>query len=263
MWHTRSQKLVAKLELGMACTSITRPAGWATLLSLALLPQATLFAQSGKRDQRATVAIMYFTNSALVRHKDYQPLSKGIADMLISELAASPAIQVVERDRLQKLLEEQDLSSTDRVDKETAVRLGKLLGARHLLMGGFVIDPKENMRLDVRAVNVETSQVEYVETVSGKAEDVLGLITKLGTRVNSRLRLPPLKAADRSAETKTSKSDQLRAVMLLSRALNEEDQGNVAGAIALYRQALGVYPDYERARTLLASLESGGKGQNP
>jgi curli biogenesis system outer membrane secretion channel CsgG len=140
------------------------------------------------------------------------------------------------------------------VDQETAVKLGKILGVRHLLMGGFVIDPRENMRLDLRAVNVETSQVEYVETVSGKAEDILGLITRLGTRVNQRLRLPPLPARATPAASKTPKSAQLRAVMLLSRALDEEDAGNADAAVALYRQALDIYPEYERARVLLASL---------
>jgi curli biogenesis system outer membrane secretion channel CsgG len=205
---------------------------------------------------------MYFTNSALTNHAEYEPLSKGIAEMLITELAASPAIQVVERDRLQKLLDEQDLSAAGRVDQETAVQLGKILGARHMLMGGFVIDPRQNMRLDLRAVDVETSRVEYVETVSGKAENVLGLITTLGAKVNSRMRLPPLPTAHRT-EGKTSKSNQLRAVMLLSRALNEEDRGNISGAIALYREALGVYPEYDRARVLLASLENPAKPREP
>jgi hypothetical protein len=43
--------------------------------------------------------------------------------------------------------------------------------------------------------------------------------------------------------------------MLLSRALNEEDRGNREAAAALYRQALEVYPEYDRARVLLASVE--------
>ena len=244
----------------MASISAFGRGRWRGLTALALVPWGVLSAQAGAPDSRATVAIMYFTNSALVRHEEYEPLSKGITEMLITELAASPAIQVVERDRLQKLLEEQDLTSAGRVDKETAARLGKILGARHMLMGGFVIDPKQNMRLDLRAVNVETSRVEYVETVSGKAENVLGLIASLGTKVNGRLRLPPLPTA-RPTGGKTSKSNQLRAVILLSRALNEEDRGNIPGAIALYREALGVYPEYDRARVLLASLESPGKAQ--
>ena len=223
---------------------------------------ATLSAQTPDPGRRATIAVLYFTNSALTRHQEYQPLSKGIADMLITELSASPALQVVERDRLQDLLEEQDLSGSSRVDQETAVKLGKILGVRHLLMGGFIIDPRENMRLDLRAVNVETSQVEYVETVSGKAEDILTLVTRLGAKVNQRLRLPPLPERARPAASKTPRSAQLRAVMLLSRALDAQDAGNPGAAIALYRQALDIYPEYERARVLLASL-SGQPAQPP
>lgn len=228
--------------------------GWRGLLALTVLVPVVVQAQ----DNRATVAVMYFTNSALINHNDYEPLSKGIAEMLITELAASPALQVVERDRLQKLLEEQDLHSAGKVDKETAVQLGKILGARHMLMGGFVIDPRQNMRLDLRAVDVETSRVEYVETVSGKAEDLLTLISNLGARVNSRLKLPRLPSTHANAGN-ASKADQLRAVMLLSRALNEEDRGNISGAIKLYREALGVYPQYDRAKVLLASAEKSAK----
>ncbi|HEY8258935.1 MAG TPA: CsgG/HfaB family protein [Gemmatimonadales bacterium] len=207
-------------------------------------------------DRRATVAVLYFTNSALVRHQEYEPLSKGITEMLITELAGSPSLQVVERDRLQALLQEQDLVRSSQVDQETAVRLGKILGAQHLLMGGFIIDPRDNMRLDLRAVSVETSRVEYVETVSGKSEEVLGLISQLGAKVNQRLRLAPMRSQIAPAGVKTSKADQLRAVMLLSRALEEKDKGNPQGAMALYQQALDVYPEYTRAKVLLASLET-------
>lgn len=227
-----------------------------------LLSTNALGAQVPAPDRRATVAVLYFTNSALVRHGEYQPLSKGITDMLITELSASPAIQVVERDRLQSLLEEQDLSRTDRVDQETAVKLGRILGAHHLLMGGFVIDPREKMRLDLRAVDVETSRVVYVESVSGKAEEVLELIAELGRRVNTRLRLPPIQARSQPARGTTSKSDQLKAVMFLSRALDEQDRGNVNAAATLYRRALEVYPEYERARVLLASIDGSARPGN-
>jgi TolB-like protein len=213
-------------------------------------------AQAQLADERPTVAILYFTNSALVRHEDYDPLSKGITDMLITDLSASPALRVVERDRLQKLIEEQDLSAGKRVDEATAVRLGKILGARHLIMGGFIIDPKQRMRLDVRSVDVETSRVEYVETVSGKSEDVLELVSELGQKVNRGLKLPQLPARRESPASRTSKSAQLQAVMLLSRALDHEDRGDRDGAVALYRQALQVYPEYDRARVLLASAET-------
>jgi curli biogenesis system outer membrane secretion channel CsgG len=208
----------------------------------------------------ATVAVMYFTNSALTNHDDFAPLSKGIADMLVTTLAGNPGIRVVERDQLQKVLEELNLSASDRVDKDAAVRLGKILGARHLLMGGFVIDRKESMRIDLRAVNVETSQVEYVESVSGKAENVLALIADLGNKVNSGLKFPPMPS--RSSQTRpagaTSAANQYRAFYLVSRSIEEQDKKNFTAAIALLRQAIDVYPDYARAKVRLAMLESSG-----
>jgi curli biogenesis system outer membrane secretion channel CsgG len=207
----------------------------------------------------ATVAVMYFTNSALTNHDEFAPLSKGIADMLVTTLAGNPGIRVVERDQLQKVLEELNLSASDRVDKDAAVRLGKILGARHLLMGGFVIDRKESMRIDLRAVNVETSQVEYVESVSGKAENVLALIADLGSKVNSGLKFPPMPSRSQTKPAgATSAANQYRAFYLVSRSIEEQDKKNFTAAIALLRQAIDVYPDYTRAKVRLAMLESSG-----
>jgi TolB-like protein len=279
----------------MQARRIRRWAGAAAAV-LAFAPAAS-GAQTAS-DTRPTLAVMYFTNAALLRHDEYAPLSKGIAEMLITELSANTKVRVVERDQLQALLQEQNLGATDRVDKETAVRLGKVLGARHFLMGGFVIDPKENVRLDVRAVNVETSQIDHVETVSGKAENLLALIEQMGQKLNSGLKLPAIppiarpasgtprdqgaaapaievtkdapRQSTRSASsapatggsrvaTATSngnkKVNEVRAVLLLGRALEAKDRGNNTAAIENYRAAIETYPDFERAKVLKASLE--------
>ncbi len=207
---------------------------------------------------KPTVAVMYFTNSALMGNADYAPLSKGMAEVLITELSRNPTIRVVERDRLQQLLEEQDLSASGRVDAETAVRVGKILGARHMLLGTFIIDPRENMRIDVRAVNTETSEVEYVETIEGKADKLIGLISQLGTKINSGLKLPPRPAnASKFSDAGGKNPNQFRAMLLLSRAIEEQDRKNVPEAVALYKQAIDANPDFERAKVLLATLERG------
>jgi TolB-like protein len=235
---------------------------------LVVTADSRVAAQAAGQDTRPTVAVMYFTNAALVRNAEYAPLSKGIAEMLITELAGNRAIRVVERDQLQKLLEEQNLGAAGRVDNETAVRLGKVLGARHFILGGFVIDPKENMRLDLRAVDVETSRIEYVETVSGKAENLLDLIEKLGDKVNAGLKLPPIARAAGTSEVrpgsgdvglKRQKVNEVRAVLLLGRGLMAKDSGDTRAAAAAYRAALEVYPGFSRARALLQEVE-GQKG---
>ncbi len=205
-------------------------------------------------DTRPTVAVLYFTNGALVNNESYAPLSKGMAEMLITELAQNSGIRVVERDRLQSLIEEQNLQNSDRVDKETAVRMGKTLGARHMLMGTFVIDPKENMRIDVRAVNTETSAIEYTETISGKADELLTLVMQLGTKINSGLKLPALRTASISVPA-SKNPNSFRAIMALSRAIEAEDRNDKVKAAAELKSAIALAPELNPARTRLASLE--------
>jgi len=234
---------------------LTHVAGrWTRRLLPALLTTLTLpLAAQGTPDTRPTIAVLYFTNSALVDFASYAPLSKGMAEMLINEIAQNQGIRVVERDRLQPLLEEQNLQNTDRVDKETAVKLGKTLGARHMLMGSFVIDPNRNLRIDVRAVNTETSAIEFVQTVNGKADQMLNLVIELGAKLNSGLKLPELKTA--SASIPAAKNpNQFKALMAMSQAIDAEDRGEKAEAATLYREAVALAPDYKPLQTRVAML---------
>jgi len=212
---------------------------------------AILRAQAGP-DTRPTVAVMYFDNGALVQHADYDPFSKGIADMLITSLAQNDRVRVVERDRLQEILKEENLATTAHVDQATAARIGKLLGARHMIFGGFVIDMHGNMRLDARAVNTETSQVEHVETVSDKADNLLPMVSTLADKLNTGLKLPAIAVSRTAATTGTdtvatsgTKGKPVRrwqALLTYSRALVEEDNGHPAQAVALYREFLDSTP---------------------
>ena len=222
----------------------------ASMLALSALPALA----QGAADSRPTVAVLYFTNGALLDNASYAPLSKGMAEMLITELSQNDAVRVVERDRLQSLIEEQNLQNSDRVDKETAIKLGKTLGARHMLLGTFVVDQRKNMRIDVRAVNTETSAIEYTESVTGNADNLLQLVIQLGTKVNAGLKLPALKTA--SISTPAAKSpNQFKAIMAMSQALEAEDRKNPAQAASLYKQAIALNPDFSRAKVRLASIE--------
>jgi TolB-like protein len=230
------------------------PVRW---LLLALVSTPALAAAQQAADTRPTVAVMYFNNSALVRHAEYQPLSKGIADVLITELQGNTAIRVLEREALQRLLEEQNLSTdTTRVDKETAVRLGRILGARHMIFGGFLIDMRGHVRLDARAVNVETSTVEYVASKTAKADDLLTVIGELAVELNRGMKLPSL--SDPSATTPSRaparSAASYRALMLYSQGLAEEDRRNSKAAAELYRAALAQYPELPQAQRRLSAI---------
>lgn len=224
------------------------------LATLAAVVAATpLGAQT---DARPTVAVMYFTDGAIgAAHTELEPLSAGLADLLITELSSNPGIRVVERDNLKKLMDEQNLSTSGRVDRETAVRVGKILGAHHMIFGGFVTDGRGTMRLDARAVNVETSEIEHVESVQGKQDDLMALIDDLAQKLNKGMKLPAIPKAVREANTESAKKVPFQATMLYSRALAAKDSGDRAGAVQLLQKSLASFPEYAPAKRELEKLQ--------
>src|SRR4026209_768208 len=81
-----------------------------------------------------TVAVSYFDNNT--GQAALAPLAKGLADMLITDLAAVPGIQIVEREKLNQALAELQLSRSKFIDPATAQKLGRGLAARYPPTGG-------------------------------------------------------------------------------------------------------------------------------
>lgn len=217
----------------------------ATLIALALTvgASAALAQDPLPQADRPVIAILDFTNSALVNHDLYEPFTVGMSAMLISELRRNPGIELVERERLRQVLEEIQLGRTGQVDQSTAVRAGKILNAHHIIFGVFVIDLRGNLRLDARAVSVETSGIEHVETVSDDADDLLRAVRKLGQQLSAGLNLPA--ASHRPPDAGEAKDGQVMVNLKYARALMEEDRRNPDRAVQLYREFLAESPaDY-------------------
>ena len=215
------------------------------------LAGATALAQG-----KPTIAVLYFNNSALGKsNEELAPLTKGIADLMIQELAANTGVRVVERDAIQKILEEQKLSQDGKVDPSTAVKVGKLLGAAHMVTGVFVTDPKATtMKISLRVFNTETSEIEYTADASDKPDNVLALISKLAAKTNKGLKLPDVPARLSEARAQQAEKVPFQTVMLYSRAINAKDAGKKQEAISLFRQSLEKFPSYQPAKDELRKL---------
>lgn len=82
---------------------------------------------------------------------------------------------VVERERLLLAIEELHIGTTLLVDETTRLKLGKLVGARFMVFGGYQII-RNNMRLDLRLVEVETGKVMKAVHKIAKSDDLTGWI---------------------------------------------------------------------------------------
>ncbi|MGC9292198.1 MAG: CsgG/HfaB family protein [Acidobacteriaceae bacterium] len=64
-----------------------------------------------------------------------QDIGKGITDLLVNRLVNDGTYRVIERSDLDKVLNEQNFSTSDRADAATAAKIGKVLGVNAIITG--------------------------------------------------------------------------------------------------------------------------------
>jgi curli biogenesis system outer membrane secretion channel CsgG len=117
-------------------------------------------------------------------------LGEGISDELVTALLETGKFRLIEREQLDKVLEEQNFGTSGRVDAKTAAEIGKILGVRYLVMGriteftfkssgggalsflkgGGLGIKTTTSRVVLDARMVDTSTAEILAGVKGKGE---------------------------------------------------------------------------------------------
>lgn len=247
----------------------------AVTAALRILPLA-LIALLGLRVAHAatvkpTVAVLYFDYAG--KDDDLAVLRKGLAQMMISDLAGIDAIQLVERSRLEDILNELKLGEERKLDASTAAKVGKLLGARYLVLGSY-FELKAKLRIDARVVEVETGKVIQSVGATGDSDDFGALEQKLVGEVGVVLnkQVPPTKpsapshgahpgsasstgpAATSAARARPPARLGRRTASLYGRALHDVDTGNKARAKERLKQVVQEQPDFALASIDLDKL---------
>jgi curli biogenesis system outer membrane secretion channel CsgG len=64
-------------------------------------------------------------------------VGKGISDLLVQQLVTDGKYSLIERNAIDKILNEQNFANSDRVDPTTAAKIGKVLGVDAVIMGSI------------------------------------------------------------------------------------------------------------------------------
>ena len=227
------------------------------VVSLVLLAPAGagLSAQERGQDTRPGIAVLPFDNSGSYGQdkENFEALEKGIAGMMISELAANPSARVVEREQIEKLIAEQNLGASGKVSSETAAKVGKLVGARYVITGAF-IDFYGDFRLDARMINVETSEIVKVESDRMQRDHLFDLIRNVSGRLMKDANLAPL--PKQASDQRMGRQVPTEALTFYSKALLYQDRGQRDKAVEMYQKALAVFPEYSEAQQGLQRVKT-------
>jgi len=212
-------------------------------------------AQQRSQDTRPGIAVLPFSNGGSYGQakEDYDALQRGIAGMLISELARNPAARIVEREQIQQLIGEQNLGAQGRVDSATVARIGKITGARYMVMGTFV-DFYGDFRIDVRLVNSETSEIVKTESDKVQRDHLFDLIRTISERLMKDVNLPQLER--RASDQRMDRRIPTEALTYYSRDLLYQDRGQKDKAVEMYTHALQIFPEYAEAQEGLQRAKS-------
>ncbi|HZR47729.1 MAG TPA: CsgG/HfaB family protein, partial [Candidatus Manganitrophaceae bacterium] len=106
-----------------------------------------------------TVAVLEFDEHTVGPGAGAQGIGRSLTDRVTEALAGRPGLRLIERESLQKVLEELSLSSRNLIEADSQLKLGRLLGARYLIAGG-VTSVGSAVRIDGRIIDVEKGGVD-------------------------------------------------------------------------------------------------------
>ena len=207
-------------------------------------------AANAQEDDVPRVAVLDFTGFMVGQGSGSVALGKAISHMLVTEFIAFDGLQVVERQQIHALLDEQDMSLSGRVNDDQAIEIGRLLGVQYVLLGA-VTSFVNDLRMDIRAVDVETSEIVTVLKKSDKTDQLFAVVVSLADEFGENLDLVPP-----SARVEVE-SIPVRATIEFSRAIDFEDRGEIDQAVQHYEAALEIHPTHRDAQRALDRLRGG------
>jgi len=182
-----------------------------------------------------TITILNFDNNSAI--KKYNPLSKGIADMLTTDLTYIKGLKIVEREKLNELLKEINLSKTGFVDKKTALKIGKGLNANWILKGSFTI-VKEQIRIDVNVIDTETSVVVDSIFVEGDVNKFFKLQKELVKKITKAIKTDEQLIMDEYEKNLKTEVKNFDSIISFSKAIELYDDKKYKEADVEFRKSL-------------------------
>jgi TolB-like protein len=212
-----------------------------------------------------TVAVLYFDYQG--KDESLAVLKKGMAQMLITDLGGQAESCIfVERERLEEILAELKLGSDGKFDPKTAAKVGKLLGARYIILGSF-FDLMGQFRVDSRLLEVETGSILGATGKMGKADDFWALEQAIAEDLANLLKakakpvagVPPKnnrkkKRVKRQRKRVKKTKVSTAVVMEYSRALDAKDRGDTQAAKAALKKIVKETPSFDIAAIDLGDL---------
>ena len=191
-----------------------------------------------------SVAVLYFLS--LSDDPQWQPLQKGLAELIITDLSQIEELKVIERLRLNSLMEELNLSVTGLMDENTSPRVGKLLGTRSMIKGSYLVMPDTKMTLDAGIYQLDRVTYPKSASLEGNLSRLFQMEKNLVLRIldHFKINLTP----QQRARLLKIPTENMMAFMNYCKGLDAMDRNDLLEAQRFFRQAVTFDPNFQLAQ---------------
>lgn len=201
---------------------------------------------------------------------DMDRFAAGLTQLVASDLQPATSLRIVDRQRLNVLRSEIELSNSSLSDPGTAVKAGRLLGAQSYLFGGVTMVGDGLVRIDLRLVQTETGAVLLAASREMKVRsgsDLLKLEREVVNLLAAKLDEVAVAAgAPRGSVTggarqaldgrKKTSEKALELLDLTGAAILAEDSGQVDSAFDYWTQVSRIDPANSLAQARIQALDT-------
>lgn len=186
-----------------------------------------------------------------------QPLERGLAELITVDLSRSHLLTVVERARLQALVDEITLQQAGATDASTNVRAGKIIQAGRIV-NGQILQNERGLRVDAAIVNTQTAAVSGGAASENSLDQLFTIQKAIVLQLFDSLGVTLTTAERNAIEQRPTRS--MQAFLAYSRGLQLEDQGRYDEAARSFGNALRFDPSFGAARQKNAEMSAAAVG---
>ncbi|MEO6433785.1 MAG: hypothetical protein ABIO29_07400 [Sphingomicrobium sp.] len=210
----------------------------ATAVLLFAAAAATLSIRSLSARAEIALAVVPFSDLSPARDKAY--FAEGVAEEILSALAAEKGFKVLGRTSAREIEGNSDLKE-----------IRASLGVTHLLEGSTRSSGKE-LRINVRLIDTSDGRQLWAEEYRGAVSDVFNVQDRIATAVVQRLRGTLFGGAVRGANP--TAIDAYESYLAARALIRENKKEPMVRAFGMARQIVDAHPNYGPGHALYAEL---------
>jgi tetratricopeptide (TPR) repeat protein len=196
-------------------------------------------ALGGRPGPANTVAVMPFQFTGA--DTSLKPIERGFAELVTTDLSRVSRLTVLERDRLQALLDEIALQQSGGVSAGTGVRAGKMLQVGRMV-GGSIAQNGFQLRTSAIVTDVSTSAIGPTAQDQRSVDDIFTMEKNIVLALLQNMGITPTTAERNAIEQRQTRS--LAAFLAFSHGLELDDQGRYPEAAREFDRAVQLDPSF-------------------